>query len=390
MRTTACLLTALLLHAAAPFAAACTVPVFRYALERWEPDDYDLLIFTKAQLDPGLQSLLQSLNPINPADGPQANLAIWTINPEQPDQTQYIPRHMLDAVNGQTLPYALLICPRRQTIVWKGPPTQRALNAIPSSPARRELARRLLQGDSAVLILLHGSNPQRNQQAALLARTVLDQAAKDISLNPLATQPAPDDTYFRRDVSGLPPLQLRFSSMEVPNQPDEALLQRMIRADLPPNTSDEPLLLWAYGRGRVLDPLTIDDPDKARQTLLHDAWFLCGDCQCQVKQLNPGIDLVYNIDWDAIIVGAYTLEQVLPGMHTSLDARQTPPGASQPTGLPQASPPTLPQPAHTPPDPLQQNAASISPVVTNLIFAFAAFALVVAILTLWFRKRTPD
>src|SRR3954471_386569 len=38
-------LTLLILLSAAPWADACSVPVFRYALERWAPSPYEVLVF---------------------------------------------------------------------------------------------------------------------------------------------------------------------------------------------------------------------------------------------------------------------------------------------------------------------------------------------------------
>ena len=45
-----------------PFAvSACDVPVFRYALERWNPDPYVAVVFHRATLTSDQQSLVESM-----------------------------------------------------------------------------------------------------------------------------------------------------------------------------------------------------------------------------------------------------------------------------------------------------------------------------------------
>jgi hypothetical protein len=36
-------------------ADACRIPVFRYALERWDPSPYDVIVLTRGPLDAALQ-----------------------------------------------------------------------------------------------------------------------------------------------------------------------------------------------------------------------------------------------------------------------------------------------------------------------------------------------
>src|SRR5262245_19767928 len=40
-------------------ASACSVPVFRYALERWQPSRYELIVFHRGPLSPSDQEALK-------------------------------------------------------------------------------------------------------------------------------------------------------------------------------------------------------------------------------------------------------------------------------------------------------------------------------------------
>ena len=60
-RSGAWAITALLLFLASPV-WPCSVPVFRYALERWAPSDYELWIFHRGPLTADQQRLAQDLD----------------------------------------------------------------------------------------------------------------------------------------------------------------------------------------------------------------------------------------------------------------------------------------------------------------------------------------
>ncbi|HBV65736.1 MAG TPA: hypothetical protein DEF45_22260, partial [Rhodopirellula sp.] len=45
----------------APAAMACNIPVFRYALERWQPDSCELILFHREPLTANQQKMLDQL-----------------------------------------------------------------------------------------------------------------------------------------------------------------------------------------------------------------------------------------------------------------------------------------------------------------------------------------
>jgi hypothetical protein len=51
-----------------------------------------------------------------------------------------------------------------------------------------------------------------------------------------------------------------------------------------------------FGRGRSLQALRAADVDD--DTVAEVCRFLCGACSCQVKELNPGFDLLLAVNWD--------------------------------------------------------------------------------------------
>jgi len=61
------------------------------------------------------------------------------------------------------------------------------------------------------------------------------------------------------------------------------------------------LIVPVFGRGRALE--VIPAP-QVNADLIHDLTeYLCGACSCQVKEQNPGFDLLLSTDWNDAIFG---------------------------------------------------------------------------------------
>jgi hypothetical protein len=66
-----------------------------------------------------------------------------------------------------------------------------------------------------------------------------------------------------------------------------------------------------FGKGRVLPPLIGAGINK--ENALGDCSYLCGPCSCQVKNQNPGMDLLIKADWWTALEGSSVIvEKELP------------------------------------------------------------------------------
>jgi len=59
-----------------------------------------------------------------------------------------------------------------------------------------------------------------------------------------------------------------------------------------------PLIIVLYGRGRALAPYPGDDAD-ASEITASACQLMTGACSCEIKEMNPGIDLLMAVDWEA-------------------------------------------------------------------------------------------
>jgi hypothetical protein len=310
---------------------ACSVPVFRYALERWVPDNYRATIRCNGAVPETLQNL------INDWENTGFNIRIQT------DKTP-----PTDAAAGKCeLRVDFPPTCRTTKPLWVGPLTSNTINAVANSPVRSQIADRILGGDSVVWLLLESGNTTNDAAAKTVLLDELKNCSNSLKL------PQIDDT----DISIVSstkqtPLKIAFSLLTLSrnNQQEAVLINALL------NNSDSQMLKQpaAYpicGAGRAFPPLVGSQitPDNINMVCT----FLTGECSCEIKNMNPGFDLPMNIDWSRIgETCSYTetslppLSGVMPaaaGITNSVPAATSENSASnQPPAAAQEKPSSLP------------------------------------------------
>lgn len=308
---------------------ACSVPVFRYALERWPADLYDIVVFHRGPLAPGDRAALAELEKSS-SDAPYANLEVTTVDLagelEEPTQklweTQAAPEPPWMVVR---YPKAL----ETEQVVWSGPLGAPAVETLLDSPVRREIARRILRGDAAVWILLESGNKKGDDAAAGLLQTQLKELEKNLRLPEFFAED------FGVDPEDVPELKISFSIVRVSRtDPAEQMLVKMLLGPDPElGKLAEPVAFPVFGRGRLLCALAGEQIDEENVEAV--CAFLVGPCSCQVKAMNPGVDLLMSVDWDGLITGELAIDEALPPL-TGLPelAGLAAEGAERPDGAP--------------------------------------------------------
>jgi hypothetical protein len=276
-------------------ALACSVPVFRYALERWPAAPYDAYVFNRGPLAaPHLKAVealkaadrCVTLSLVDLAGKPdEAASAVWQ-------------RH-----GGAATPWMVVRYPSGLGIpidAWSGRLTAEAAALALDSPARREVARRLLGGDCAVFLMLESGDRGADDAAARLVDAQLKVLEKSLELPKPEAGRWNDPVY---DSKGPPALRVVFSLLRVARtDPAEGPFVRMLlgaKRDL--DREAGPLVFPIFGRGRLLDALA--GPQINKDTIEEVCGFLIGPCSCIVKDQNPGMDLLMAVDWDAALAG---------------------------------------------------------------------------------------
>lgn len=308
------LLTGLLL---AFSAEACRVPVFRWALERWPSDRYEMRIFYHAlsEMDRvALRVLEQRIGGMNPPP----NLLVLEGHEDPSINASFLA--MRKGEPGRPPPAGILLYPRGAHVsapVWSGSPSELSPDVLLDSPVRSELARRILAGHSGVWLLLKSGDPAKDEAAGRVLTEGIEQANQTLRLPDVTGGTAPIDP----EPSDLPNLRIEFSRIDVERaDPAEAMLVRMLLGIEPDLASyDEPMAFPVYGRGRVLYALVGKGINTETVAKAHA--FLAGPCACEIKTDNPGTDLLMAVDWDKSIgdnTMAVTAEWLpLPGRATN-------------------------------------------------------------------------
>jgi hypothetical protein len=292
---------------AATVGFACNVPVFRYALERWEPDPFQLVIFHRDPLPAELTARLKALEPVIEAPDARPNWKTVSIDVSKPIPALYADLHA--RVKDKPLPHVALCTPE-----WtkSDPPMAEAafngttLDAWLNSPKRAEISSHLLKGTAVIWVILETAEQAKNDELA-------DRVAKESAR--LAQMPLIPPNLAKDGVNVLSalPIEVSFATVRFrADDPSEAALIRMLTDGHPVK---EPTLYPLFGRGRALAAMPASTANSA--LLEETARFLCGACSCQVKAQNPGFDLLFHTRWENIFGDDAIPAPERPGATTS-------------------------------------------------------------------------
>ena len=277
----------------APPVFGCAVPVFRYALERWAADDYDMVIIHRGPLadDDPASSLLKG------DDAEFLNLRISMMDLETSAENEVT--SLLGGAIPETLPALSIWYPLqkgRAAPIWTGEFTPAAVKSLIQSPKRLQLAQRLTDGQTAVWVVVESGNAAKDKTAMQMLDQQLATATK--KLKEMASELAEE--------LEMPGLSYEFSTLTISrSDPQERMLLEMLLKSEPDlgDYADGPIVFPVFGRGRALYALASEgiNADTIRETIA----FITGPCGCEIKMLNPGVDLLMSVNWDAAAMQFY-------------------------------------------------------------------------------------
>ncbi len=271
-------------------ARGCTVPVFQYAIENWPADSYEVFVFHKGPLSSSESSAVEWLT--QGTRGP-ANCRVLVVNVASSDNRP--PVAIWDRNHNQRLPCVVVRYPLQdpnEPDLWTGPLDTPSAQRILDSPVRRQLADRLAAGDAAAWVLLDSGDTATDARAA----AVLGHELERQSRRPIASIPS--------DGSAAPttnPVRASFSMVRLgrDDAAEEVFIRMLLASEPDLDTFHEPIAFAIFGRGRLLHALVGQgiSPEMIGRTCA----FLANPCSCQIKVLNPGVDLLMNVDWDRVV-----------------------------------------------------------------------------------------
>lgn len=280
--------------------SACNVPVFRFALERWQADLVEVVVFHSEQLTTQQMARIESIRSQSRTQGGTANLQVILRETAklEDDDLRSVWNELSDELQ-QKSPVVVVRsrASRGDWIVVRSIPLEQlAGNELLESPVRREMARRLLQGDSVVWLVVPPPQEPLDQELVERLNSTLRNVAQRI--------PIPEGIGLPGSELFSPiPLDIRFSVLGMdPVKMSDALLQDWFRRDRGRfHAADGTLVIPVFGRGRAF---AVFPAEAITDSLIDElSIFLAGACSCQVKDMNPGFDLLLNVNWEQELFG---------------------------------------------------------------------------------------
>ena len=316
--------------------SACDTPVFRYALEKWMPENYTASVFFSGELSDAEQECVRLLKSNVNVDlsvidvealragfdpAPYAfegvakayrkSAAQKEAEKKEREARRVFAQHLQlyekhDA--GQRLPSLTVTSPVVSLPLYQGGLS--AVGLLVDSPARAEIAQKILSGDSSVFVLLLSGDEALDGRC----RDALDAALRMAEERVVLSIPENNTK-----LAYATPLLLKFSVVEVRrDDPEELffvqnLMQLSEKSRMPHVCSDgacyisgdkvlaeealrgHPLVVPIIGRGRAVDLL--DGLAISAEGVFGLCQYICGQCSCEIKMQNPGMDLLFAVDW---------------------------------------------------------------------------------------------
>ena len=254
---------------AAVHAHACSIPVFRYALDRWQADPFALEISATDAKDEAVARFLRNITDSSPM-----NLAPSRSQEEGPSRLTF-PHGAQDAAPA-----------------WAGKLDGTTLSRITDSPARAEIVKRILAGECAVWVFVESGQKAADDRAA----AVLEKRLR--YLENVAQIPPIDPNDPTSQLGPGPALRVKFSVLRIKNGDDaeKPFLAMLAGPNGYMENANGPWLSLVFGRGRALGAWAAEG--FGDEQIDEASLFLLGACSCEVKRMNPGWDLLVNVDWN--------------------------------------------------------------------------------------------
>ncbi len=294
-------------------ALSCSVPVFRYALERWEAEPLRVVVFHRQVLDDAASAFVKALNGAAEGEEQRANVRAVTVSLDQGIPEEF--RKLWTLVQTDDLPWAVVLYADDRPPPWACKPTGDNARRILESAARTSISRYIMSGASAVWVLLETGDRQKDDKARSFLTATLANLEKRLRLPDVL----PEDRERNMSAHG-PELRIWFPVLNLArsdaarrtSDAGEEFFVRLLCGIEQGVPATEPVVVPIYGRGRALcafhgELLNADE-------IYGACAFLTGMCSCQIKAMNPGTDLLFSARWHTFLLGEAEVAHAIPDL----------------------------------------------------------------------------
>jgi|GEM_PF-5232970 len=279
-------LITILLVLSAQTAFSCTVPVFQYAIERWNQSYYDGVLLYEGNLTQKERETYAEFQKMLQKNNSLLNLRIEKLDvSSQPDKYQ----QLLKDLRPDDLPALALWYPRQKgesEPFWVGDFQMQSLSKIVQSAKRREVTSHLIGGSPIVWMFIHPANQNVHKEKLGSLKNGISQSVslmkQSPQFKPILENGGDEVTFPVVTVSA--------------GSPEESVLISMITGLQDISSIKDPVVIPVFGRGRALTTFTADKINRDR--IYNIMSFLLSPCACQIKMASPGTDMLIKAQWE--------------------------------------------------------------------------------------------
>jgi predicted transcriptional regulator len=260
-----------------------------YAPDRMPVGMYRLVVFHSGPLPEQEALMNEQLTKASYQHNSAANYMVESIDVNQPIPQSF--QSLWQSFDSPDAPRLVVLYPenaRYQGIVWSGPLTSQTVQAVLTSPVRREIATRLMNGHAAVWVLLESGDRVRDEEAAQFLE-------KEIGF---MNQKIASQTGTSEDLQNKAFSILRLSR----SNPEEYVFINMLMYCEPGlfEFQSYPMVFPVFGRGKILYALAGAGINTMTVRLAGST--VTAPSICQVDDLDTSTDLLLSVDWEADVL----------------------------------------------------------------------------------------
>lgn len=317
-------------------AIACQVPVFRYALERWETANYTVSVqtskgakrdtFSGVTSETDASNLIEQIRLLSKSD-PTSGTKTISNEPNNTTNLNLLLKEHSESKDSQSR--ILLHYPARNAqvggrVAASLPLSSAGVQQVANSPARQRIVEGLLRGEAIVWVLLKSGDKRQDDRAEKEVVEEIKRAKAEVELPTAEELDVKEELLKQVNV----PWTIDFSIVAIDRDDakEKLLIESLLSSEDDLREFDEPILFPVFGRGIVLYALV---GEGIESSLLREAIaFVMGPCSCQVKEQNPGFDLLLDVDWEKHL-GDKLISQPAPEVNIAPRVLKIPPGANR-------------------------------------------------------------
>ena len=282
-------------------ALPCDTPVYRYAMYRWEPTDYELYFFYRTQDQlAGVAELKETLDKWSTSEEFNSNLSFTPVELTDDSAMTVLPSEICDCFSAQAKESGFVLAGSKRECMFI---ESLSVETLTKQFATRsvEICDKLADGNVCVFVVIANESSNSARKRAAEVQKQLEKLKRELDNETIRlsseTEKLEGTDGDSEGITGGTNQNRPSFDWHFLNDSDSPWLQWSLQHATEDGQQANVMVFPVFGRGRALPP--IDAEKLTEKWLVDQLEFLTGACACTVKEQNPGVDLLMQYNWDS-------------------------------------------------------------------------------------------